>query len=203
MRTESVLPIDQLVDRVLEAPPRAGSTRIVAIDGRGGAGKSTFSRVLAAALEAEIVETDDFASWDNPLEWWPRLIEQLLDPLAQDRVARYQQYDWVNRRLGGWSEVSPADNLVLEGVSSSRLAFRPYLSFAIWVETPREVCLERGLIRDGEPMRDQWAIWMREEDEHIAAERPLDHADLVIAGAPTTTYDFKDQVVLLVNSSRS
>ena len=47
------------------------TTRIVAVDGPGGAGKSSLSEWLAGELDAPIVHTDDFASWDNPTSWWP------------------------------------------------------------------------------------------------------------------------------------
>jgi predicted kinase len=46
-------------------------TRIVAVDGHGGAGKSSLAQLLSAELGAPVVHTDDFASWDNPLDWWP------------------------------------------------------------------------------------------------------------------------------------
>jgi uridine kinase len=116
------------------AAPDGMVTRVIAVDGPGGAGKSTLAARLAAALgNAPVIPTDHFASWDNPLDWWPRLIEQVLEPLSANQAARYQRYDWETRKLGEWREVAPADFLVLEGVSASREAFRPYLAYRIWV----------------------------------------------------------------------
>jgi uridine kinase len=158
-------------------------TRIVAVDGPGGAGKSTLAGRLSAALgNAPIVHTDDFASWDNPLDWWPRLIEQVLKPLALNRDARYQRYDWTGRRLAEWHGLEPADYLILEGVSASRKAFKPYLTYSVWIDTPREDRLRRGLERDGQAMRGQWEQWMREEDAYIAREHPEETADVVVSG---------------------
>jgi Tfp pilus assembly pilus retraction ATPase PilT len=59
-----------LVALVTDIIERPGPVRLVAVDGPGGSGKSTFAACLsAAANNAPIVHTDDFASWDNPINW--------------------------------------------------------------------------------------------------------------------------------------
>lgn len=73
--------------------------------------------------------------------------------------------------------------MIIEDVSASRAAFRPYLASSIWVETPRDERLRRGLERDGESSAAQWAEWMAEEDKWVAAESPVDYVDLVVSGA--------------------
>ena len=159
------------------------STRIVAIDGHGGAGKSALAEELARELgAARIVHTDDFASWDVPLDWWPRLLEEVLEPLSRGETARYRRSSWEGKEDAGLEEIAPGPFVVLEGVSASREAFRPFLTFSIWVETPRELCLQRGLERDGEQARVQWEAWMAEEDEYVEREQPRERADLVLRG---------------------
>jgi uridine kinase len=158
-------------------------TKVVAIDGHGAAGKSTLARRLARKLGgATIVPTDDFASWDNPIDWWPQLVEQVLKPLSEGRVAHYRRYDWEARRLAEWVDVVPAGYVVLEGVSASRQAFRPFLAFTVWVDAPSDVRLRRGLERDGEDARARWIEWMAAEDRYVEQERPDRHADMVIDG---------------------
>src|SRR3978361_1260120 len=105
---------------------------------------------------ATVVHTDDFAAWDNPLEWWPRFLEQVLLPLSTNDAAQYQRYDWDSRELAEWHTIEPGGLLLTRGFSSSRAAFRPYLSLAVWVDSPRELRLQRGLERDGEGMREMW-----------------------------------------------
>jgi uridine kinase len=156
-------------------------TRIIAVDGLGGAGKSSLAEHLAHELEAPIVHTDDFASWDNPIEWWPDVIEKVLRPIAAGLSARYRPTSW-----GGPAKlevvVEPAGFLLLEGVSASCEAFQPYLVYSIWIETPRAVRLRRGLQRDGEHARANWDRWMAEEDTYVERERPASRADAVLPG---------------------
>ncbi|MDE1854482.1 MAG: (d)CMP kinase [Thaumarchaeota archaeon] len=172
---------DALVEIRKAQPPAGMTTRVVAVDGPGGAGKTSLSKLLASELTAEIIHTDDFASWENPTNWWPELIDKVLKPIAAGSPARF-----VPTRWGGpeRSEVTvePRDFLILEGVTASREAFRPYLTYSIWIETPRDLRLQRGIERDGEDMRAQWDEWMAGEDSYVERERPAEHADLVLRG---------------------
>lgn len=178
----AVVRIDHIARRVKASPPRLGTTRLVAIDGPGGAGKSTLAAGLAIECKAQVVRTDDFASWDEPLEWWPRLEVQVLEPIAAGRRARYQRYDWAERDFTEWCEVSPGGVLILEGVSSARAAIRGRVSLVVWVETPRDLRLCRGLERDGAAARKQWEAWMEAEDRHFTRDRTRERADIVVAG---------------------
>ena len=158
------------------------TTRIVAVDGPGGAGKSSLAEWLARRLGGvPTIQTDDFASWDEPLDWWPRLLDEVLEPLAAGRAAEFVPTSWDGRARDP-VVVEPADFAILEGVSSSRAAFRPYLAYSIWVETPREVRLARGLARDGESMRARWDEWMAAEDRYVQDERPAEHVNLILPG---------------------
>jgi uridine kinase len=179
-----------LADEVLASSPRLGEIRLVAVDGPGGAGKSTFARRLAATIGGTpVVHTDDFASWENPLGWWDLLEGLCLSPLAQGRMARFRRYDWAMRMRDGSVWVPPAPVVILEGVSASRLAIVDRLSLAVFVDAPRDVRLGRGTDRDGPSMRSQWADWMTEEEAFFAADGTQARADLVVDGDPTAPVD--------------
>ena len=185
-----ILTLDDIASRIAAKPrPDGISTAIIGIDGCGGSGKSTLAERLAETLDCAIIHTDDFAEWDNPLNWYPRMIEQVLDPLCANRPAHYQRYDWGTKTLAEWHDVPPAPHVIVEGVSALRKAFRPYLTYGIFVETPPAIRLRRGLERDGNYSLSLLQDWMAEEDAYLTRENPAAHADLIISGNPSADLD--------------
>jgi uridine kinase len=185
-----------LAGAIRRASPRCGDVRLVAVDGAGGAGKSTFADQLSVALGgAPIVHTDDFASWDEPLDWWGRLEEHVLIPLECGQEVSIRPYDWDARRFGEPRVLPRNDVVILEGVSSSRAVVAGRLAFAVWIETPRAERLRRGIERDGPAMAAQWDQWTEAEDAHFAKDRPRERADLIVDGAPSIAHDAATEFV--------
>lgn len=173
----------ELSSRILERPNEF-PTRLVGVDGCGGSGKSTFAKRLAEHLKAEaIIHTDDFASWENPVDWWPRLLKQVVEPLSKGETAHWQRYDWEAKRLAEWHDTEPGGVVVIEGVTATQKAWREFLVYSIWIECSRDLRLERGLERDGKEAHGLWEEWMAEEDEYVEKENPKAHADLIVDGA--------------------
>lgn len=174
-----------------EIPRKAMPVLLVAIDGHGGSGKSTLAEALASRLGAEIIHTDDFASWDNPVDWWPLLIERALEPISCGATTlSYPRAKW-------WAAHTPVpvvDQLVtpimiLEGVTALRSEFRPWIGYGIFVETPAALCLERGFARDrgmdgksDDEIIAMWNAWIEAEDRYIARDEPRGVADAVVEG---------------------
>lgn len=177
---------DQLVEAIREAAlAREGAPPfLVAIDGCGGAGKSSLAATLETSLtRASVIHTDDFGvGWDFGWDW-ARFREQVLDPLLEVRAARYQRFDWPTRRLAEWHEVrSDVLVLILEGVSATRSELGNPWHAKVWVEAPRDIRLQRGLARDGERARPLWETWMAAEDTWVASERPATRCDFIFDG---------------------
>lgn len=196
--TARVATFAELAELVMSRPPRCGPVRLVAVDGPGGAGKSVFAERLARSLgDVPVIHTDDFASWENPVGWWPRLERDVLAPLEQGEPVSFRAYDWLRRRLGERRLVPPSDVVLLEGVSSSRQAVAERLSLAIWIETAAPERLARGIARDGPAMRDQWVRGMAKEDAHFLPDRARERADVSVDGSPTLTHDPETEYVAL------
>jgi uridine kinase len=156
---------------------------LVAIDGPGGAGKSTLAALLTSHLgDATVVPTDDFAASDDPLGWWRRMRDDVIEPIAEGRGARFRRRDFLSGQLLEWVTVPAARVTIVEGVSSSRREWSDRLCFRIWVETPREERLRRGLERDGVDARALWDGWMAAEDAFFAQDRPWERADAIVPG---------------------
>ena len=152
----------ELAARILVVP--VDGPRIVAVDGRGAAGKSTFSARLARALGGvPVIHTDDFADRAGKA-WWALLEEEFLGPATEGTY-------------------------VLEGVSSSRRAVADRLAYAIWMHVPAGHRVARGIERDGPRSAPAWAAYEAEENAFFAADEPLDRADLVVDGAPGQAHD--------------
>ncbi|MEU7870607.1 hypothetical protein [Dactylosporangium sp. NPDC049140] len=184
-----------LAGTVLERPARVGAVRVVAVDGRAGAGKTTFAGRLARELgrtrRVSVLHTDDLLDgWAKLLAWQPRMREWVLEPLRRGEEGAYRRYDWGRGRLGDeWTPVEPPDVLVVEGVGSASAAMRADLTLAVLVGAPRELRLGRGLERDGEALRGEWERWMAAEDGHFAEDRPELAVDLLVDGASAEAHD--------------
>ena len=189
-----------LQDIIKTKEPKVGNTLFISVDGHGGSGKTTFAKLLAEKLDAEQIHTDDFAGWENPLNWWSDVITKVFEPIKAGATSlSYQPASWWEDHHPDPVENQPVTPvMILEGVSSSRCEFDDFISLRIFVDTPETVCLERGIERDRstgksvEELTKMWQDWMQEENEYFDKDNPKDKAYIVIDG----TLPFKDQITL-------
>jgi uridine kinase len=184
---------------------KVGNTRFIGIDGHGGSGKSTLAGLLAERLQAEVIRTDDFAGWDNPENWWPLVIERVFEPIKNGaKTLSYPRSKWWETHEPEPVVDQPVTSImILEGVTALRNEFRPYLAFGIFVNAPRDICLQRGFERDkgqdgksDEEIRHMWEQWYEKETFYIDREKPQDAADMVLDG----TKPFEGQIEAIMTS---
>jgi uridine kinase len=187
----------ELVSDSIDAAEHEGPSVIVAIDGPGGAGKSTLARELAVLRDdVAIVEGADFYRPLNestraaltPIEAvdllfdWERLRDEVLAPLVRGEEARYRRYDWTVERLGeDVATIAPHGVVVVEGSYVARPALRGYLDLIVVVEAPRDLRIARQLER-GEDEPERIARRRAAEDWYRERQDPKRVADLVVDG---------------------
>jgi uridine kinase len=160
---------------------------IIAVDGPSGAGKSYFSRQLSGILtNSFIVEMDYFISWNSIDSGLERAINQLFEPLSKEGKARFQARDWTGdffgEGLGEWKEVPERNYIILEGIASSRKEYSAYLHISIWVEAPEDLCIKRGLERNGVELLPHWESFKRLEKEFFRKDNTKARADYIVNG---------------------
>lgn len=186
------------------APLRTGP-RFVAIDGRGGAGKTTLAtRLQARTPGTAIVHTDDLA-WNHSIfDWADVMIRHVISPLASGEPVSYRPPGWVRERRPGAVEVPSDARLVLiEGTGAVRHELSPYLDGSLWVRTPPSEAVRRLVARDGaEKTERDLATWAPEEDRFFRRHLPWLRADVIVDGAPTLPHDPEVETVVAAQPAR-
>jgi uridine kinase len=183
---------------LLSEPPNNGEYHTIAIDGRGGAGKSTLARwLIHRQLEGFALSAGD--DYYEPLdhELVPGYFNAerfMLDVgksiVAGRRAITYKPFTWPGKEAKPYRNVHIEEGLVHEGVLSFALPIN--WDVKIWVDSPRALCLKRYLGRpytarkasDRTPQQYEIAgrEWARQADKYIAEVDPLHTADIVVSG---------------------
>ena len=71
---------------------------------------------------------------------------------------------------------------MVEGVGASVPAVDRLLTLRVWVDTPRDRRLARGLARDGAHLRGEWEQFLVDEAVVHDRDHSRDRADIVVDG---------------------
>jgi Ni2+-binding GTPase involved in maturation of urease and hydrogenase len=176
----------------------------IAIDGKGGAGKSTLASQLSEVLEAGVIHTDDFTTFDKPAYRGSDLvIEKVFNPIIEGQ--RNLSYE----RLQVWpgephfvQDQAVTDVMLIEGCGVSCEKFRPYLSYVITVDLDDDIRIKRIIERDvvvggrsSEENDRVGKLWEAGEIEYFSNDNPLSRSDMVVDS--TDRYDTKQIMIKL------
>ena len=183
---EAIAVIRAALGEAAERPGRAGRpgrTRVVAVDGRSGAGKTVLAAELRNGLGAPVVSLEDlYGGWDGLENGIDLLVSEVLQPLAAGRLARVPRYDWAARRWAAPVVLDPPEILIVEGVGAGARRAAVYESLLVWLEAPPTVRKKRALDRDGETFAPHWERWAAQEEAMLDRERTPERAHVVIDG---------------------
>lgn len=187
---------DELVAHLLNlvGTPQ-GRPAIIAVDGRGGSGKTTLTTALAAAVPgAQAFHLDDLI-WNEPLYDWDQLYVDTLTQLRQAGSLDLVPDKWREHGREGSIRIPVGSPLVLvEGTGAGLAAVRSLIDAHVWVQTGDDVAERRGIKRDiaegvngdAEESVRFWHWWMAGERLFFAKDRPWRRADVIVSGdAPT------------------
>ena len=109
---------------------------IVAVDGRGGAGKTTLTSMLVSASPgAQVLHIDD-VDWNEPLYQWDHLLVTALGELHRAGSLDFTPPAWHRHGREG-SIVVPAGApfVIVEGTGAGMRAVVDLIDVHIWVQT--------------------------------------------------------------------
>ena len=183
--TDQLALIEKISSQVLELIDRGNQTPIVLIDGRAGSGKSTFAESLQQQLFRDGESAPRVIHMDNIFEGWDGLalgsdymVRFILQPLARQETASWQDWSWVKNQRSSWREFSGGTPLIVEGCGSLTERSKEHADISIWLEASEETRRERWLKR--ERHLDKFDFWAAQELDFYAREKSQSLADLVI-----------------------
>lgn len=183
-----------------EAPGLTGRPLVVAVDGRGGAGKSTLTgRLRALVPRSEVVHTDDIAWHHAYFDWGALIAENVLEVLHRGEEVAFRPPAWAEHGRPGEIRVPAGLDVVwVEGTGILREELAPWLGASIWVQGDLDEQQRRLSARDGdsEEQRRHVAAWLEEEIPFLLRERPWARATVVVAGTTSADHDPEREIVV-------
>lgn len=180
---------EAIAEKILQFQPALQGPVLIAVEGFGGAGKTTFAAMLAKSLgDAYVVHMDDFiikdridqASWDNGVFDRVRLERQVLAPLRSGAEAQYQKLLWEAETLSELITIPDMRYVIVEGITSYHPDIAAYYDYKIWVHAPIETAKSRGQRRDkGNENEAKWGIWANNDRIYQEKHHPEKRADFI------------------------
>lgn len=170
--------LHELTDWVLHQDRRW----VIIIDGRSGAGKTTFAGELERSLASEcamrrgafyrcprVVHLDEFyPGWVGLAQARDMVAELVLAP----QNPGYRCWNWQTNQPGNWVTLHPRQPLIIEGVGALSEGAIGVLKNngiphrTVTIEAPMVIRELRALTRDPD-FAPWWDMWSAQEDEHL------------------------------------
>lgn len=193
-----ILQFDQGLDiaqKACEELMEHQNSPIVLIDGRAGAGKSHFAKLLAEKLfQSErqlpkLIHMDDlYPGWEGLRAGSQYLNHNILEPINQGKQAHWQIWDWATSTRGaagepsnGWRSYDGGNLVIVEGCGSVSEQSRKFAQLCIWIESDLDSRRARFSDRDQGVFDEYFALWSIQEDDFYSQENSQALCDLVIS----------------------
>jgi uridine kinase len=174
--------VAELAGRLAGLTPRLGRTRLIAVDGRSGSGKTWLAEELAGAVGAPVIHLDDlYRGWEGPASALGALTDWVVGPLGRGEAARWRRFDWGSMEYAEWHRTPAAEVVLVEGCGSVRAALASVYAARIWVEAPAAARDQRLRARaDWAAYAPHARQWAEQEDELYRLEQTRQHCDVIV-----------------------
>lgn len=189
----------QRIAKLAQVRYQQGQLLVIAVDGCGGAGKSTLCRALAAEIEpwapTQLLQLDNFY---HPLSATQRTQLQhakareayfnaaefkknILSPLCKGLIAGYKPFHWLEGESDQVIKLVPSGVLLLDGVFSFSKPLREMVGLSLFVDTPLQLRKQRLIER---PQLDiEWVNhWQSTESWHHQQELTSTATEFMVSG---------------------
>lgn len=198
----------ELLDKIIEKHTLQ-KTLVIGIDGLGGAGKTTIVNSLKLELSNKsynslILHIDDFIHpksiryIESKEEWYcyyniqwryDYLIKEIFMPIKEG-IEIDKEIEIYNMDNDAYTleqiTIPQGSILLLEGIFLQRKEIRKYFDYIIYLDTPKEVRLNRVIDRDkyignSEDIKSKYERrYFPAEDKYVEEYCPMGNADLVL-----------------------
>ena len=161
------------ISQAVSQSPAIGDTRVLAIDGPAGAGKTTLAahlvKVLSASGSLSVIHMDwIYDGWEGALG--TSLTEKLsaiLGSLQKREAIKLDIYNWHSGEFDQVREIALAKVLIIEGVGAAQKVIRDSGATSIWLDIAPEAGMKRVLARDGDAIETQMKGWLITQDKYF------------------------------------
>lgn len=197
---------DSLASRIT---PNGRAPFVIAIDGPGCCGKSTLTELLLDRLDAASIGTDDFHEHEGfrrepevplPYRRWTDL-RNAVGSLSRGVATRIQAIEWSDLSLGAPTTIEPRPVLIVDGIGSLHADISRHADLKIWVDGHAGNRMRRTAHREGRDMAEEWAPYVRLEQEYFATWRPWRRADVFVIGAELDWGNVRESFSHLIDAS--
>jgi len=165
---------------------------VIAIDGRAGAGKTTYANFLSKILNADVVKMDHFFL---PLDLrtadrfnipgsnvhYERFLKEVIPFINKPTPFSYEKFDCSIMELNGNEEISSTKFRIVEGSYSLHPIFPSYYDLSVFVDVDEKEQLSRIKLRNGIKMAKVFKEkWIPLEDKYFNAYDIEKKADVLI-----------------------
>lgn len=185
----SLKTVSELTEELRTFPTKI---RIIAMDGRCAAGKTTLAARLAEELGGDVIHMDDFflppklRTPERRKEpggnvHYERFREEVLPKLREGVSFSYRRFDCSQMALGEWIPVKNDGFVFVEGAYSCHPVLGDYMDRKVFLDIDHREQTKRIRERNGEDrLQDFLQLWIPLEEAYFQAFSVEEKADCIL-----------------------